>query len=94
MLPTLSLLVCQSLTATATPFAPLLARVRHDRYEYQHKMLDYMKLADTLTMEQELFRSIATRERIDRAFYRVAFYGKSFPSSIRSKEFVYRSAPC
>ena len=48
------------------------------------------QLAGILKRQAELTHRIATEERYFSEYFRVGFYGKSFPPHLRNKQFIYR----
>eukprot|EP00026_Physarum_polycephalum_P000045 Phypoly_transcript_00045.p1 GENE.Phypoly_transcript_00045~~Phypoly_transcript_00045.p1 ORF type:complete len:1883 (+),score=230.21 Phypoly_transcript_00045:40-5688(+) len=57
---------------------------------YEDTTFEYSKLADVLTKEAALFRSIDSSERFFCEYFRVGYYGRGFDSQIHGKEFIYR----
>lgn len=58
--------------------------------EYEHTTYNYSKLADILQKQAEFFNNIMKKERYFTEYFRVGFYGKGFPTSLRNKQFIYR----
>ncbi|XP_046396689.1 dedicator of cytokinesis protein 3 [Ischnura elegans] len=57
---------------------------------YELKLFDYAKLSLVLRTEAHFFDNILTQLRPEPEYFRVGFYGLSFPLFVRNKEFVYR----
>ncbi|KAJ3415575.1 hypothetical protein HDV05_004626 [Chytridiales sp. JEL 0842] len=58
--------------------------------EYQKDWLDYKKYGNILKSQARFAEAIVDKERYHPSYYRVGFYGKGFPSSLRGKQFIYR----
>jgi hypothetical protein len=58
--------------------------------QYQKAWFDYKKYSSVLKYQSRLAENIVEHERYHPSYYRVAFYGKGFPPSLRGKQFVYR----
>lgn len=58
--------------------------------EYEFRAVDYGRLADVLTLQASLFNKIGTEERTFPNYFRVAYYGSQWPTSLQSKNFIYR----
>ncbi|KAK6177339.1 hypothetical protein SNE40_015458 [Patella caerulea] len=63
---------------------------------YETKIFDYKKLSSILKKQATFFDQILEGAvvRQDPCYYRVAYYGKSFPPFVRNKAFVYRGDEC
>ncbi|PWN43738.1 hypothetical protein IE81DRAFT_67371 [Ceraceosorus guamensis] len=59
-------------------------------HQYEYRSVDYGRLADVLRLQASLFEKIATVERTFPSYFRVAYYGQSWPNSLQDKMFVYR----
>ncbi|XP_078368993.1 dedicator of cytokinesis protein 1-like [Oculina patagonica] len=58
--------------------------------QYELLLYDYVKLGDILKKQAKFFDNIMKQVRPEPEYFRVGFYGKGFPSSVRNKAFVYR----
>lgn len=58
--------------------------------QYELLLCDYVKLGDILKKQAKFFDNIMTQVRAESEYFRVGFYGKGFPLSVRNKAFVYR----
>ncbi|KAJ7386091.1 Dedicator of cytokinesis protein 3 [Desmophyllum pertusum] len=58
--------------------------------QYESPLFDFIKLGDILKKQAKFFDNIIKQVRPESEYYRVGFYGKGFPSSVRNKAFVYR----
>lgn len=58
--------------------------------EYESTVYDYMKLSEVLQREAQYVQDIMQKERCFAEYFRVGFYGRGFPPSVRNKQFVYR----
>ncbi|KAK9768302.1 Deoxycytidine kinase 1 [Basidiobolus ranarum] len=58
--------------------------------QYEHVLFDYDKLAAILRTRAQLYENILHKERYYSEYFRVGFYGKGFPTSVRNKQYVYR----
>ncbi|XP_048252817.1 dedicator of cytokinesis protein 3-like isoform X2 [Haliotis rufescens] len=63
---------------------------------YEKKLFNYKKLSQILQREAAFFNNILEGPslRQNPSYYRVAYYGMSFPPFVRNKEFVYRGDEC
>ncbi|XP_067684001.1 dedicator of cytokinesis protein 3-like isoform X3 [Haliotis asinina] len=63
---------------------------------YEKKLFNYKKLSQILQREAAFFNNIleGSSLRQNPSYYRVAYYGMSFPPFVRNKEFVYRGDEC
>ncbi|ORX96112.1 hypothetical protein K493DRAFT_337071 [Basidiobolus meristosporus CBS 931.73] len=59
-------------------------------YQYEHVIFDYGKLASILRTRAQLYENILHKERYYSEYFRVGFYGKGFPISVRNKQYIYR----
>ncbi|GAA5899842.1 hypothetical protein JCM8208_004581 [Rhodotorula glutinis] len=66
--------------------------VRELELEYE-RTFNYPRLAELLHLKAELYAHIAEADRQFGAFFRVAFFGSQWPSSISGKQFIYRGEP-
>ncbi|XP_066992689.2 dedicator of cytokinesis protein 3 [Anabrus simplex] len=57
---------------------------------YERHLFDYSKLSDILRTQARFFDNILTQLRPEPEYFRVGFYGLSFPLFVRNKLFVYR----
>ncbi|XP_052125383.1 dedicator of cytokinesis protein 4 isoform X2 [Frankliniella occidentalis] len=57
---------------------------------YEKKLFDYGKLSNILKTQAKFFDNILTQLRPEPEYFRVGFYGLSFPLFVRNKVFVYR----
>ena len=58
--------------------------------QYEEELVDYYAMAELRKTEAELYENIMTRLRPEPEYFRVAFYGRSFPAFLQNKVFVYR----
>lgn len=58
--------------------------------EYEYRCVDYTRLSDILTLQASLFNKIGSEERTFPNYFRVAYYGSQWPSSLQGKNFIYR----
>ncbi|KAI9359989.1 hypothetical protein DFJ73DRAFT_639746 [Zopfochytrium polystomum] len=58
--------------------------------QYERGWYDYAKYAHTLARSAKLVESILEKERYHPSYFRVGFYGRGFPLTLRNKQFVYR----
>ncbi|ESO85959.1 hypothetical protein LOTGIDRAFT_176045 [Lottia gigantea] len=63
---------------------------------YETRLFNYKKLSDILQKQAQFFTNIleGIAKIRDPSYYRVAYYGKSFPPFVRNKAFVYRGDEC
>ncbi|GAA5832812.1 hypothetical protein JCM11251_005773 [Rhodosporidiobolus azoricus] len=59
-------------------------------HEYETRSFNYPRLAELLNLQAELYSSIAKSDRHFGNYFRVAFYGTRWPTSVSGKQFVYR----
>lgn len=57
---------------------------------YEKKLYDYAKLSGTLQTQARFFDNILSTLRPPPEYFRVGFYGMSFPLFVRNKVFIYR----
>ncbi|KAG5459079.1 MAG: dedicator of cytokinesis-domain-containing protein [Olpidium bornovanus] len=58
--------------------------------QYETKVFQYQKVADVSEQLATFYRSIMTKERYPREYFRVGYYGRAFPPSLRNRQFIYR----
>ncbi|GAA5840554.1 hypothetical protein JCM9279_007363 [Rhodotorula babjevae] len=66
--------------------------VRELELEYE-RTFNYLRLAELLNLKAELYAHIARTDRHFGAFFRVAFFGTRWPSSVSGKQFIHRGEP-
>ncbi|KAF7726957.1 hypothetical protein EC973_008152 [Apophysomyces ossiformis] len=59
-------------------------------HQYETTTFDYVKLSKTLQHEAHLVQDIVKKERYFAEYFRVGFYGRGFPASVRNQQFIYR----
>ncbi|XP_050303860.1 dedicator of cytokinesis protein 3 isoform X2 [Anthonomus grandis grandis] len=57
---------------------------------YENLFFDYKQLSDILVFQAKFYDNILTQLRPEPEYFRVGFYGLSFPLFVRNKQFVYR----
>ncbi|XP_033308505.1 dedicator of cytokinesis spg isoform X1 [Bombus vancouverensis nearcticus] len=57
---------------------------------YETRLYDYAKLSHLLKLQAKLLDNILTQLRPEPEYFRVGFYGLSFPLFVRNKLFIYR----
>ncbi|XP_059476423.1 dedicator of cytokinesis protein 3 isoform X1 [Neocloeon triangulifer] len=57
---------------------------------YEYRLFDYSKLSHILNTQAKFFDNILMQLRPEPEYFRVGFYGLSFPLFVRNKVFVYR----
>ncbi|XP_074109684.1 dedicator of cytokinesis spg isoform X2 [Cotesia typhae] len=57
---------------------------------YETRLYDYTKLSQILKMQAKFLDNILTQLRPEPEYFRVGFYGLSFPLFVRNKLFIYR----
>ncbi|XP_044271519.1 dedicator of cytokinesis protein 3 isoform X2 [Tribolium madens] len=57
---------------------------------YETQFFDYKALSDILKYQAKFYDNILTQLRPEPEYFRVGFYGLSFPLFVRNKQFVYR----
>ncbi|SCV71622.1 BQ2448_3210 [Microbotryum intermedium] len=75
-----------------------LALCKELQQQYETQNFNYARLSELLILQSELYASIIKGDRQFGSsaysdFFRVAFYGNRFPSSVSGKQFIYRAAP-
>lgn len=58
--------------------------------QYKSHLFDYVKVGDILRRQAKFFDNIIKQVRPESEYFRVGFYGKGFPFSVRNKSFIYR----
>ncbi|XP_048584524.1 dedicator of cytokinesis protein 1 isoform X2 [Nematostella vectensis] len=58
--------------------------------QYEEQTFDYIKLSHILNKQAKFYDNIITQVRGEPEYFRVAFYGKGFPTFLRDKVFIYR----
>ena len=58
--------------------------------QYEEELVDYYSMAELRKKESQFYEDIMTRLRPEPEYFRVAFYGRSFPAFLQNKVFVYR----
>ncbi|XP_066902048.1 dedicator of cytokinesis protein 3 isoform X2 [Halyomorpha halys] len=66
---------------------PLLKELAH---VYEERLYDYDKLTEVLKTQARFYQSILHQLRPEPEYFRVGFWGTSFPIFLRNKVFVYR----
>ncbi|KAI9032699.1 hypothetical protein CLU79DRAFT_883250 [Phycomyces nitens] len=59
-------------------------------HEYENTVFDYVKLSEVLQRQAKLTQDIVKKERYFPEYFRVGFYGRGFPDSVRSHQYIYR----
>jgi len=59
-------------------------------HQYESNIFDYTKLSYILKRQAQLFESTLMIDRYYSAYFRVGFYGRGFPVSVRNRQFVYK----
>ncbi|KAI9493267.1 hypothetical protein BDB00DRAFT_824192 [Zychaea mexicana] len=59
-------------------------------HEYEFTLYDYVKLSEILQRQAQYAQDIVKKERYFAEYFRVAFYGRGFPASVRHQQFIYR----
>ncbi|CAB3995598.1 dedicator of cytokinesis 1-like, partial [Paramuricea clavata] len=62
-------------------------------HEYEMEVFDFIKLSEMLQLQATFYENIITTHRVEPIYFRVGFYGKTFPSFLQNKQFVYRGRP-
>ena len=65
-----------------------LEHCRQLAHQYEEELVDYYAMADLRRKEAELYENIMTRLRPEPEYFRVAFYGRSFPAFLQNKALV------
>lgn len=58
--------------------------------QYETTTFDYIRLSEILTRQSGYIESIAKKERYFPEYFRVGYYGRGFPASVRSQQVVFR----
>lgn len=58
--------------------------------QYENTTFDYVRLSEILTRQAGYIDSIAKKERYFPEYFRVGYYGRGFPASVRNHQFVFR----
>ncbi|XP_031549558.1 dedicator of cytokinesis protein 1-like [Actinia tenebrosa] len=58
--------------------------------QYEEQTFEYIKLSELLKQQAKFYDNIITQVRGEPEYFRVAFYGKGFPTFLKDKVFVYR----
>ncbi|KAL1116518.1 hypothetical protein AAG570_004990 [Ranatra chinensis] len=66
---------------------PLLKELAH---VYEERLFDYEKLGEVLVTQARFYDSILRQLRPEPEYFRVGFYGATFPMFVRNKVFIYR----
>ncbi|KAI8393718.1 uncharacterized protein BYT42DRAFT_609489 [Radiomyces spectabilis] len=59
-------------------------------HEYEYTVFNYHKLSEVLQRQAKLVQDIVEKERYFTEYFRVGFYGRGFPASVRNHQFIYR----
>ena len=70
-----------------------LTNYRELANQYEHTHYDFAKLARTQRSMAKIHETIARGDWQLRRYFRVTYHGLGFPSSLRSKEFIYEGEP-
>jgi len=57
---------------------------------YEHRIYDFNKLSEVLRKQASFYQNILLEFRPEPEYFRVGFFGCSFPLFVRNKEFIYR----
>eukprot|EP00092_Neocalanus_flemingeri_P009289 GFUD01009995.1.p1 GENE.GFUD01009995.1~~GFUD01009995.1.p1 ORF type:complete len:1824 (+),score=321.37 GFUD01009995.1:199-5472(+) len=57
---------------------------------YEHRIYDFNKLSDVLRKQAAFYQKILSEFRPEPEYFRVGFFGSSYPLFVRNKEFIYR----
>ena len=76
--------------ATGQMWEHALEQCRALATQYEEELVDYYSMAELRMKEAEFYENIMTRLRPEPEYFRVAFYGRSFPAFLQNKVFVYR----
>ena len=57
---------------------------------YEHRIYDFNKLSDVLRKQATFYQKILSEFRPEPEYFRVGFFGLSYPLFVRNKEFIYR----
>ncbi|GAA5944251.1 guanine nucleotide exchange factor DCK1 [Sporobolomyces koalae] len=69
-----------------------LGLCKEQQQEYEANTFNYVRLSALLSLQAQLYASIASSERHFGKYFRVAFYGQ-WPAPVAGKQFVYRGRP-
>lgn len=58
--------------------------------QYETTTFDFVKYGEILKRQAQLAEDIVKKERYFSEYFRVAFYGRGFPPSVRNQQFIYR----
>ena len=58
--------------------------------QYEEELVDYYSMSELRRKESEFYDEIMNRLRPEPEYFRVAFYGRSFPAFLQNKVFIYR----
>ena len=67
-----------------------LEHCRELAVQYEEELVDFYEMANLRTQEAGFYENIMKRLRPEPEYFRVAFYGRSFPAFLQNKVFVYR----
>jgi len=67
-----------------------LALLKELAAQYEEETFEYAKLGDLHSRMAGLYKSVMSELRPDPEYYRVAFWGRGFPSYLQNRVFVYR----
>ena len=70
-----------------------LAAYRELLDQYESNVFDFSKLARTQRAIATIYETLAKSERLVPKYFKVAYKGLGFPSSLRDKEFVFEGSP-
>ncbi|KAI7867741.1 dedicator of cytokinesis-domain-containing protein [Spinellus fusiger] len=59
-------------------------------HEYETTIFDFVKLSEVLQRQAQLAQNIVKKERYFPEYFRVGFYGRGFPDSVRNHQYIYR----
>ncbi|KAI9274557.1 hypothetical protein BDA99DRAFT_568763 [Phascolomyces articulosus] len=59
-------------------------------HQYENVIYDYIKLSEILQRQAQYAQDIVKKERYFAEYFRVVFYGRGFPPSLRHQQFIYR----
>ncbi len=79
-----------SLFASGKQWERAIPLMRELEQRYETSLYQYDKLAAMLQKEGSFFSLIAGTQRFFANYFRVAFYGKGFKETVRSKQFIYK----
>ncbi|KZL82565.1 sh3 domain-containing protein [Colletotrichum incanum] len=70
-----------------------LAAYQELRTQYESNVFDFAKLARTERAIATIYETISKSDKLVPKYFKVAYKGLGFPSSLRDKEFVYEGSP-